>query len=179
MRIFETAAITCLAFSRHVHAKAVFAHFMITNTLHYTANDWNDDIRLAQEAHIQAFALNMAYGDPANEPGVAAGFAAASAANFKLFFSFDGAGNGPWPKQAVLDFLLQYRGNSAYFMHNGQPLASTFEGPGQADDWVDIKQQTGCFFIPSWSSKGAKAALELANGVGNMSKSPTRAADGT
>lgn len=143
-----------LLFVRHARAKAVFAHFMVTNTPQYTDADWQDEIRLAQEAHIQAFALNMAYGDPANEPGIAAAFKNAAGTGFQLFFSFDYAGNGPWPKETVIQYLNQYGGNAAYFHYNGKPFASTFEGPGNANDWTDIKAQTGCFFIPSWSSKG-------------------------
>ncbi|CCD56470.1 hypothetical protein BofuT4_uP146390.1 [Botrytis cinerea T4] len=48
----------------YVQAKAAFAHFMVTNSQNYTAADWSDDISLAQAAHIDAFALNMAYDDP-------------------------------------------------------------------------------------------------------------------
>jgi hypothetical protein len=56
--------------------------------------------------------------------------------------------------------------NGAYFHTNtSQPLASTFEGPSNAADWTDIKASTGCFFIPDWSSYGAKPALALENGV--------------
>lgn len=50
-------------------------------------------------------------------------------------------------------------------MHDSKPLVSTFEGPGNAEDWIAIKKQTDCFFIPDWSSVGAKEAAELANGV--------------
>lgn len=32
-------------------------------------------------------------------------------------------------------------------------------------DWIDIKATTGCFFIPDWSSLGAKFALEIGNGT--------------
>ena len=42
---------------------------------------------------------------------------------------------------------------------------STFEGPANADDWIDIKDQVGCFFIPDWSSEGAQPALKLGGGV--------------
>lgn len=34
-----------------------------------------------------------------------------------------------------------------------------------ANDWISIKSETGCFFLPDWSSVGAKPALELAGGV--------------
>ncbi|KAK9239186.1 glycosyl hydrolase family 71-domain-containing protein [Lipomyces kononenkoae] len=76
-------------------------------------------------------------------------FSAADGIGFKLFLSFDYAGNGPWPLSDVVALLLK-------------SLVSTFESPGNASDWPTIKSQTGgFFFIPDWSSLGAKAAREL------------------
>ncbi|KAL4948285.1 glycosyl hydrolase family 71-domain-containing protein [Aspergillus filifer] len=106
-----------------VHAAAVFAHFMVTNSANYTSDDWENDIQLAQDAHIDAFALNMAYADPTNTDALAAG------------------------------------AHSSYYFYKGQAFISTFEGPGRADDWPEIKAASGCFFIPSWSSLGAKPAV--------------------
>ncbi|KAF7857093.1 uncharacterized protein EAF02_011326 [Botrytis sinoallii] len=123
-------------------AKAAFAHFMVTNSQNYTAADWSGDISLAQAAHIDAFALNMAYDDPVNSAGVAAAFVAADSAGFNLFFSFDYAGNGTWPMDQVISYISTYSSHGAYFRHNGLPFVSTFEGPGNAEDWVEIKQQT-------------------------------------
>ncbi|KAK1972908.1 hypothetical protein LY78DRAFT_675805 [Colletotrichum sublineola] len=147
------------------NAAAVFAHFMITNSANYTSDDWIDDISKAQEAHIDAFALNMAYDDPTNENSVAAAFQHASSLGFQLFFSFDYAGNGPWPKADVISLINIYASSPAYFRYNGKPFVSTFEGPNSAEDWLDIKPATGCFFIPDWSSLGAKPAVEKAGGV--------------
>ncbi|KAK9235891.1 hypothetical protein V1525DRAFT_408582 [Lipomyces kononenkoae] len=68
---------------------------------------------------------------------------------FKQFLCFDYAGNSPWPLSDVVALLLK-------------PLVTTFESPGSASDWPTIKSQIGgFFFIPDWSSLGAKAALEL------------------
>jgi hypothetical protein len=39
------------------------------------------------------------------------------------------------------------------------------EGPGSGADWIDIKTSTGCFFMPDWSSLGAKDAMLVAGGV--------------
>lgn len=125
---------------------------------------WNVDIIQASTAKIDAFALNIAAGKSFNSDSIAAVFAAAESLNlgFKLFFSFDYAGNGPWAKADVLALLAQYTGHPNYFHHSsGQPLVSTFEGPGSAADWVEIKKTTGCFFIPDWSSLGAKVAIAL------------------
>ncbi|KAI8198155.1 Mutanase [Colletotrichum sp. SAR 10_76] len=149
-----------------VNAAAVFAHFMVGNTASYTADTWRTDIRLAKEAHIDAFALNMAHGESMNDKSLQQAFEAAKSENFKLMFSFDYAGRGPWPKETVINLLKKYASQAEYFKHSdGKPLVSTFEGPGNAGDWKDIKKQVGCFFIPDWSSKGARPALELADGV--------------
>ncbi|CAG8112343.1 unnamed protein product [Penicillium nalgiovense] len=145
--------------------KAVFAHFMVTNSENYTISDWESDMKLAQDAHIDAFALNMAWKDGTNDASVKKAFIAANTAGFLLFFSFDYAGNGPWDKDVVIEMIQEYGPKSAYFHYDGKPFVSTFEGPDSADDWVTIKAQTGCFFMPDWSSVGAKPAVALANGV--------------
>jgi hypothetical protein len=122
---------------------------------------WEDDIQLAQDAHIDAFALNIAVGDTSNASILSNAFSAATSTGFQLFFSFDYAGNGPWPEADVISLLNQYGSSSAYYHYNGQPFVSTFEGPASSADWSTIKEQTGCFFMPDWSSISAKAALAL------------------
>lgn len=139
--------------------------FKVTNSENYTVSDWESDMKLARDAHIDAFALNMAWKDGTNDASVKMAFTAANAVGFQLFFSFDYAGNGPWDKDVVIDMIQQYGSTSVYFHHNGKPFVSTFEGPGSADDWVTIKAQTGCFFMPDWSSVGAKPAVALGNEV--------------
>ncbi|TDZ17905.1 Mutanase [Colletotrichum orbiculare MAFF 240422] len=89
-------------------AKAVFAHFMVGNTEHYTAADWAEDMRLAKQAHIDAFALNMAYKEAVNELSLELAFKTAAAEGFQLLFSFDYAGNGPWPKDVVIDYITNW-----------------------------------------------------------------------
>lgn len=73
---------------RVAQAQFVFAHFMVSNhsynsvslegyiltfwtsqignTEHYYDGDWYNDIALAKEAHIDAFALNIAYAEVMN-----------------------------------------------------------------------------------------------------------------
>lgn len=113
---------------------------------------------------MDAFALNTAYNQN-DEPQYNLAFQAAASAGFKLFFSFDYAGNGAWPMSQVISLLQKYGSNSAYYQYNGKAFVSTFEGPASAKDWVTIKSTVNCFFIPDWSSLGAKAALELEFGV--------------
>ncbi|RAH87503.1 hypothetical protein BO86DRAFT_300109 [Aspergillus japonicus CBS 114.51] len=138
---------------------------MVSNTLQYTVDDWENEMTLANEANLDAFALNIAVGDATNTGSVANAFLAAENVGFSLFFSFDYAGNGAWAESDVVSMISTYAQTGAYFQHAGKPLVSTFEGPDNAADWVSIKEQTGCFFVPDWSSVGAEAAAGLADGV--------------
>ncbi|KAF7590106.1 hypothetical protein BBP40_003262 [Aspergillus hancockii] len=138
---------------------------MMSNVPSWKASDWKYNIKLAADAHINAFALNMAHGWYANENTLALAFKVAEQENFQLFFSFDYAGNGSWPQEDVIRLIKQYSSSSAYFQHNGGPFVSTFEGPNNAGDWANIKAQTGCFFVPDWSSLGAIPAAAAADGV--------------
>ncbi|KAJ5305400.1 uncharacterized protein N7443_005060 [Penicillium atrosanguineum] len=154
-----------LDLASHASAKAVFAHFMMASAAQYEVDDFKNDISLAKGSHIDAFALNMAYGVSTSEQAVANVFNAAESLGFQLFFSFDYAGNGSWPQSDVIAFLQKYSLSSAHYKYGGKPFVSTFEGPDNAGDWSEIKEQTGCFFVPDWSSIGAQAALQLAGGV--------------
>ncbi|KAK1574650.1 glycosyl hydrolase family 71-domain-containing protein [Colletotrichum navitas] len=95
-----------------VDAKAVFAHFMVRssvqilkanysssrvgNTENYAMKDFEYDVSLAQQAHIDGFALNIAYREATNAGSVNMMFNAAQTARFKLIL-FDYADWGPWP----------------------------------------------------------------------------------
>lgn len=62
--------------------------------------------------------------------------------------------------------LKSYASHGSYFRHStGQPLASTFEGDEQVGDWERIKAETSAFFIPDYSSLGAKRAMDKASGI--------------
>ncbi|KAH8881777.1 hypothetical protein GQ53DRAFT_667060 [Thozetella sp. PMI_491] len=137
----------------------------VSNTAAFSQADWATEINKAKTAGIDAFALNMAYGEATTQSQLPLAFAAANAAGFKLFFSIDYAGNGLWPKADVLSLLKRWIPDGAYYRNGAKPMVSTFEGTAAAKDWTDIKAQTGCYFIPDWSSLGAKDALQIAPGV--------------
>jgi hypothetical protein len=170
--VVVTALLSLMA--QIVQAKSVFAHFMVSNTGDYTLADWTDDMRLAMEAKIDAFAMNMAYNETTSGASLDMAFAAAESLGFQLFFSFDYAGNGAWPQSAVIDMLTRHSGSKAYFRRGGQPLVSTFEGSDNAADWKNIKAATGCYFVPDWSSIGAESAVALgvADGLFNWAAWP-------
>ncbi|KAH2558049.1 hypothetical protein KXV70_006692, partial [Aspergillus fumigatus] len=138
---------------------------LLSNSANFTSADWAKHIRVAQDAQIDAFALNIAARDAINAQSIPLAFEAAQAAGFKIFFSFDYVARGPWNQDDVTELLLRYKVNEAYYRNNGRPLASTFEGSENAEEWINIKASTDCFFIPDWSSLGAKAALEKGYGI--------------
>ncbi|KAL3424087.1 glucan endo-1,3-alpha-glucosidase agn1 [Phlyctema vagabunda] len=161
MRVFLFLSVLLSGYQ--VHAYTVFAHFMVGNTKKYSVGDWEDDITEARASHIDGFALNLAFEEAPNEKGVANAFQAAKnlGSDFKLFFSFDYLGMGPWTADSVVDLVNQYSGEDAYFKRGSKPLVSTFEGtsPASIAEWPVIKEKTNCFFVPSWSSMGAKGAM--------------------
>jgi hypothetical protein len=109
--------------------------------------------------------LNIANGWYANEDTLDVAFEAAGTDGFALFFSFDYAGNGSWAEADVISLINKYKYYGGYYLYNGAPFVSTFEGPANAKDWANIKNETGCFFVPDWSSVGAIPASEEADGV--------------
>ncbi|KAI9643094.1 Glucan endo-1,3-alpha-glucosidase agn1 [Ciborinia camelliae] len=132
----------------------------VGNVASWTATNWQADILLAQEAHIDAFALNIGYGDSSITNSLANAFVAAQNTGFKLFISFDyTGGTAAWPEANVISILNTYKSNSAYYTYLGKPFVSTFEGIDNTADWTAIKSQTGCFVVPNWSSLGAEAAV--------------------
>jgi hypothetical protein len=131
----------------------------LDNVGSWTVANWQKDIRLAQASHIDAFALNFANSGGGYANQMSNAFSAANSLGFKLFFSFDYAAQGPFDQQEVIKVINQYGSNGAYYKYNGKPFVSTFEGPANSGDWTAIKSQTGCFFIPDWSSLGAQGAV--------------------
>ncbi|KAF0324854.1 glycosyl hydrolase family 71 [Colletotrichum asianum] len=138
--------------------RAVFAHFMLSNTCEYTVDEYKVDIGLAQEAHIDGFVVNFGIHEEAIVK-LPEFFFAAEQTGFKLLLSFDYEGAGAWPKERVIELLNRFGPSPAYFKRGWQPVVSTFEGTGNAADWHDIKAATGCFFMPSFSSIGAENAV--------------------
>ncbi|KAK6597500.1 alpha-glucanase [Botrytis cinerea] len=106
-----------------VRSKAVFAHFMVGNTASYSTYDWEDDINKAQIAHIDAFALNIANNDSTIAAQLPTLFSTAGSKGFKLFFSFDYAGNGAWLQADVIALVNQYKMEAAYYFYNGQAFS--------------------------------------------------------
>ncbi|KAK3330764.1 glycoside hydrolase [Apodospora peruviana] len=165
--IFALAAAASMCLLPAQAAKEVFAHYIVGNSADFSVADWEEDIQLAQDVSIDAFVLNVGSQDTNNAASLPKVFEAANNKNFKLFFSFDYAAMGPWPKDQVIALMKQFGSDPAYFAEpeTGKPFVSTFEGPGNAGDWPTIKAATNCFFVPDWTSLPPADAASAAGGV--------------
>lgn len=142
--------------------------------------DWQNDITLAQQAHIDGFAMNIASQDGNTDNVLRTAFSAAEGKSFKLFLSFDYLSTGSWGKEAVIQKINQYSSSPAYFKQNGKPLVNTFEGTQNTGDWADIKANTGAYFVPDWSSlgpSGIQSHLDVIDGALNWGAWPNGASD--
>ncbi|WVR09514.1 hypothetical protein IAU60_006582 [Kwoniella sp. DSM 27419] len=110
--------------------KALYAHHMVGNTYSYTQDTWADDIAMASGAGIDGFALN--YGRDEWQPArLADAYAAAKAANFKMFLSMDVtslpcASTGD--AQNLVNTIATYADHPAQAKVGNATLVSTFAG---------------------------------------------------
>ncbi|KAK0702854.1 glycoside hydrolase [Apiosordaria backusii] len=135
--------------------RKVFAHYMVGLTCHQVVEQWAHDIKTAKEAGIDGFALNIGPSDPWTETQLSHAYhEAEEAGDFVLFISFDMA-CGEWSVEQVVGLINCFKESSAQFIVDGRPLVSTFEGPGWAENWISVREQTGdIFLVPDWSSLG-------------------------
>jgi glucan endo-1,3-alpha-glucosidase len=63
--------------------------------------------------------------------------------------------NGKWDVSQVVDFVNDYKGESAQVLVDGKPLVQTFEGSAWSANWASVRDQTGGInLVPNWSSLG-------------------------
>lgn len=90
--------------------------------------------------------------------------------DFKMFFSFDYEANGAWSKSDVIEVMTAYGANGAYYLVDGKPMVSTFEGPDNSGDWPGIRSSLadvtgGIYFVPDWTSIQGSFPVDLVDGA--------------
>lgn len=154
------AAAAATRFGAVAAQKYAFAHVVVGDTYAHTEADWENDITLAHDAALDAFALDIAYPVEDWVPQIENAFSACEALDngFKLFFSFDYLGGGEvWPAAEVVDYLENYTTSDCYFTYSDLPFVSTFEGTDNIDDWAPggtIRSAIDVYFVPCWTSLG-------------------------
>ncbi|KAK3388486.1 glycosyl hydrolase family 71-domain-containing protein [Sordaria brevicollis] len=145
--------------------KSVFAHYMVGLTLNQTTDQWKHDIRLASEASIDGFALNIGPADHYTYTSLHTAYeAAATFTNFSLFLSFDFASqpDNNWDVDYIANLTNTFKDEPAQFKVDGKPLVSTFEGVEFVEGWREVRKRVdgGIVFVPDWSSIGPEGVRE-------------------
>lgn len=141
----------------------VFAHVVQGNSQFYQADDWQEDMELAKQSGIDAFAMNIGR-DITNEKQLPLAYDVADRMNFSLFLSFDMSYYGqPGSSRDVIKLIRTFANRKSQFKYDGKPLVSTFSGevPGTYLDnnpdynaaWDALKSNLGfsIYFLPCWT----------------------------
>ncbi|EGG10863.1 family 71 glycoside hydrolase [Melampsora larici-populina 98AG31] len=106
----------------------VFAHFIQGNAQSYTKDDWVADMTSAQNAHIDAFAINIGT-DPTNAVQLPLLYDVADSLNFKVFLSFDMSYYGYGGSSGDIERTIkQFANRTSQFKYDGRVFVSTFSG---------------------------------------------------
>lgn len=145
--------------------KKVFAHYMLGLTDGQTAARWREEIERAKAIGIDGFALNAGPKDGWTDAQLKLAYdTAASVPGFSVFVSFDMLCCGPWGVPKVSEIINRYKNHKGQTKVDGKPFVSTFEGPDFAQQWAEVKRQTGnIFLVPDWSSKGPQGIKPFAD----------------
>ncbi|OAL47689.1 alpha-1,3-glucanase-like protein [Pyrenochaeta sp. DS3sAY3a] len=136
---------------RQSTSRYVFAHFMMGIVGNrQSADAYDEEFKIAKDAGIDAFALNMGP-DVTNEQ---LGYAYDSAARvgIKVFISFDFNSGlfSTGDPGAVGSRIKAFKDKPAQLIVDNKPFVSTFTGPGLNVAAVEAAAETDIFFLPNW-----------------------------
>jgi len=132
-------------------SKKVFAHYMVGFAYGSDQSFFDAQIKRAQAAGIDGFALNVGSNDWQPARVATALDAAKNNGDFVMFISFDMA-SLPFTNEALARFH-SVANHPNYYKINGRPFYSTFAGENGGDDfWSNWKTSSGInpYFCPSW-----------------------------
>ena len=58
----------------------------------------------------------------------------------------------PFTQENVQNWINKYKDEPAQYLYSGKPFVGTFEGAENDGDWAATTANTGCFFVPDWTS---------------------------
>lgn len=146
----------------------VFTHYMLVTRL--PGGDYTNDINLARNAGIDAFAINFGGWNVnfTQQEGYLKGFyTAVETLNYKVFISFDCT--NVTDSNMVVQLTNQYANSPAQFKIDGKLILSTFQTNSPAWNWqTDVldKITSPVFFIPGTLSDNAEQVFSQISGNG-------------
>ncbi|MBW0554143.1 hypothetical protein O181_093858 [Austropuccinia psidii MF-1] len=158
--------------------KYVFAHVVAGNAQNYTKQDWISDIKTAQNAHIDAFAINIGT-DLSNDHQLPIIYDSAKELGFKIFLSFDMVYYAyPASSKDIRDRVLKFAKHKAQFKYRGKTFLSTFSGETPST-YMDLNQNyTAAWCALKASLRGHGVETYFLPGWTGIKPSTSRCADG-
>ncbi|KAF2122369.1 glycoside hydrolase family 71 protein [Lophiotrema nucula] len=164
--------------------RMVFAHFMMGIVPNRNSSeDYDNDMKLAHAAGIDAFALNIGT-DPYNVEQLKYAYASAAGNNMKVFISFDMVyftPDNPSTPDMVGSLIKQFADEAAQLKVDGKVFVSSFIGDSVNVQAIRDAAGVQIFFAPNFhptqtqSSEGLNAALNWqawdSDGAGRAPKS--------
>ncbi|KZV79724.1 glycoside hydrolase [Exidia glandulosa HHB12029] len=145
-----------LVFIAAAEARYIFAHYMVGIVASYTASEWFNDILLAKNMGIDAFALNIGK-DYWNDQQLGLAYSMAAQLGFKLFISFDFSYWNNGDVGAIASYMQRYGTLPAQLKVSADGsgpgdriFVSTFVGDGFSWRAVEAQAGLGLFACPFW-----------------------------
>ncbi|EJD50719.1 glycoside hydrolase [Auricularia subglabra TFB-10046 SS5] len=159
---FLRVAASVMPLEKRATPKLVFAHHVVGIVgFNYQLSDWVNDIQLAQQTGIDAFALNIGT-DNFTDTQLSLAYTAANQLGFKLFISFDFAASPGFNdfQNQIVPRLRTYAPNGANVVWNNKALVSTFAGDGF--DWSGVRSAvpTALEIIPFYQAANINPSLD-------------------
>ncbi|CEJ83889.1 Putative Glycoside hydrolase family 71 [[Torrubiella] hemipterigena] len=130
--------------------RLVFCHFMIGIVGDRTSSsDYDDDMRRARDAGIDAFALNIGV-DSYTDTQLGFAYESAARNGMKVFISFDFNWWHTSDGNAVGQKIAQYKGRDAQLKVDGRTFASSFAGDGLDVDAMRSAAGDNVYFVPNF-----------------------------
>lgn len=114
-----------------------------------SAAEYDDDMRRARDAGIDAFALNIGV-DHYTDQQLDYAYESAANNDVKVFISFDFNWYSPAAAVAVGDKMAQYANRTAQFLVKGRVFASSFAGDGFGVDAMRAAAGLNVYFVPNF-----------------------------
>lgn len=145
-----TPSVTFSPSSSSNSPRKVFAHYMVGFSYNSDQTFFDTQIKKAQAAGIDGFALNVGNNDWQPDRVSKALNAAKNNGNFVMFISFDISSLGF--NYTALSSFHSVASLPNYYKIDGRPFYSTFGGENQDNFWSNWKSSSGLnpYFCPSW-----------------------------
>ncbi|KAJ5574370.1 alpha-1-3-glucanase/mutanase [Penicillium hispanicum] len=150
----SSAAASSTSTSAATGNKLVFSHFMVGIVGERTSSsDWDQDMKLAKDTGIDAFALDIGT-DSFTDTQLGYAYTSAAKYGMKLFLSFDFSYWSTSDGSGIGAKVKQYASYPAQLTVDGKVFVSSFSGNGVDVSAIEAAAGQSLFFAPNFEPSG-------------------------